>query len=227
MLGGTVTYPYILTSKLCMRDTDPARGYVIATTLFCSGIATFIQTTFGIRLPVIQGATFTFLVPTLAILSLSQWQCPSDYQILASRPRNSTLRSLRYVTDEEYTEVWESRMREIQGAIIMSSLVEVAIGFTGIMGFLLRYITPLCIVPTISLIGLSLFKEATAPAGESWIIAGVWVSINIIDSTWWTSFSYYPQDLDFLVFPLSLLVLLPPSLTSSLDILSIEQSVSW
>lgn len=180
MLGGTVTYPYILTSKLCMRDGDPAKGSVIATTLFCSGVATYIQTTFGIRLPIVQGATFTFLVPTLAILSLPQWTCPSDHEIIANRfpstDRNLSFASLwrdRSVSEEEYTEVWESRMREISGAILLSSLVEVILGATGLIGFLMRFITPLSIVPTISLIGLSLFKEATAPAGESWIISGM------------------------------------------------------
>ena len=113
--------------QLCMRDSDPAKASVIATTLFCSGIASFIQTTFGIRLPVIQGATFTFLVPTLAILSLPEWQCPTDFQIIAARPRNSTFRNWRTVADAEYTEVWETRMREVQGAIILSSMVEVII----------------------------------------------------------------------------------------------------
>ena len=201
MLGGTVTYPYILTSKLCMRDTDPARGYVIATTLFCSGVASFIQTTFGIRLPVIQGATFTFLVPTLAILSLPQWTCPTDFQIIAARSRNSTFRLLRNVAEEEYAEVWQSRMREVQGAIIMSSLVEVFLGFTGIMGLLLRFITPLSIVPTISLIGLSLFKEATAPAGESWVISGITIVMVILLSqylvNWTFSIPFYTRDKGF------------------------------
>lgn len=189
MLGGTVTYPYILTSKLCMRESDPARGYVIATTLFCSGVASFIQTTFGIRLPVIQGATFTFLVPTLAILTLPQWACPTDIQIIGNRGRNSTFRGLRSVQEQEYTEVWQSRMREISGAIIASSMVEVFLGLTGLMGFLLKFITPLSIVPTISLIGLSLFKEATAPAGESWVISGLTIVLMIILSQYITKWS--------------------------------------
>ena len=172
MLGGTVTYPYILTSKLCMRDGDPAKGSVIATTLFCSGIATYIQTTFGIRLPIVQGATFTFLVPTLAILSLPQWQCPNEDTIIANRNHSERYQG-HEVTEDEYSEVWQSRMREVSGAILMSSMVEVILGATGLIGFLMRFITPLSIVPTITLIGLSLFKEATAPAGESWIISGL------------------------------------------------------
>lgn len=118
------------------------------------------------------GATFTFLVPTLAILSLPQWQCPSDDAIIASRNHSERYQGYE-VTDDEYTNVWQLRMREVSGAILMSSMVEVIIGSTGLIGLLMRFITPLSIVPTISLIGLSLFKEATAPAGESWLISGL------------------------------------------------------
>ena len=39
---------------------------------------TFLQTVIGCRLPIIQGGTFTFVTPTLAILALDKWsrQCP-------------------------------------------------------------------------------------------------------------------------------------------------------
>ena len=36
------------------RDDDPARGYIISTILFVSGIVTLLQATFGCRLPIIQ-----------------------------------------------------------------------------------------------------------------------------------------------------------------------------
>lgn len=57
----------------------------------------------------------------------------------------------------------------------MSSLFQMAIGFTGLMGFLLRFIGPLTVAPTITLVGLALFEVAAEQAGEgmvepSWII---------------------------------------------------------
>ena len=60
---------------------------------------------------------------------------------------------------------------QIQGAIMVSSVFEIVIGFTGIMGLVLQFIGPLAIVPTISLIGLSLFKEAADLASQQWYIA--------------------------------------------------------
>jgi hypothetical protein len=42
---------------------------------------------------------------------------------------------------------------------------------TGIVGVLLRYVTPLTIVPTVSLVGLSLFENAAEAASQHWGIA--------------------------------------------------------
>ena len=70
----------------------------------------------------------------------------------------------------------------------MASVFEVIIGITGVLGCLLKFITPLSIVPTISLIGLSLFKEATAPAGESWIVAIITILLVVLFSQYLTKY---------------------------------------
>jgi nucleobase transporter 1/2 len=60
---------------------------------------------------------------------------------------------------------------QIQGAIIVSSLIEVCIGALGLPGVLLKYIGPLTITPTVALIGLSGFQAAGERAGKHWGIA--------------------------------------------------------
>lgn len=57
---------------------------------------------------------------------------------------------------------------QIQGAIIVSSLLELVIGLCGLPGLLLQYIGPLTITPTVSLIGLSVFTTAGDRAGSHW-----------------------------------------------------------
>lgn len=64
---------------------------------------------------------------------------------------------------------------QIQGAILVSSLIQIVIGFSGLVGFVLKYIGPLAIAPTINLIGLSLFIEAGKKSGAHWGIAALWV----------------------------------------------------
>ena len=54
---------------------------------------------------------------------------------------------------------------------MVASLFEVVIGFTGLIGLLLRFIGPLSITPTITLIGLGLFRLAAAKAATQWWIA--------------------------------------------------------
>ena len=58
----------------------------------------------------------------------------------------------------------------------MASLFEIALGASGLIGFLLRYIGPLAIAPTITLVGLSLFRAAASFAEKNWYIALVYVT---------------------------------------------------
>ncbi|KAK1210917.1 S23A1 protein, partial [Pygoscelis papua] len=69
---------------------------------------------------------------------------------------------------------------QIQGAIVVSSLVEVAIGLLGLPGALLSYIGPLTVTPTISLIGLSVFQAAGERAGSHWGIAVLTIFLIIL-----------------------------------------------
>ena len=49
---------------------------------------------------------------------------------------------------------------------MVSALLQVVIGFTGLIGFLLRFIGPLAIAPTITLVGVALFNVAAEQAGK-------------------------------------------------------------
>ncbi len=74
MLGSTVAVPLILSEPLGI-DLETAEGLknvsiIMATMFFVSGIATLLQSTFGNRLPIIQGATFSYLAPTFAICGI-------------------------------------------------------------------------------------------------------------------------------------------------------------
>jgi nucleobase transporter 1/2 len=99
-----------------MEPDDPQKANLISTLIFVSGIVTLLQSTLGTRLPIIQGGSFSFLIPSLAILSLPEWECPV---------------TLEGLTDEEKAELWQARIREIQGAIIVSAAFELLFGLFG------------------------------------------------------------------------------------------------
>uniref|UniRef100_A0A8V0ZE71 Solute carrier family 23 member 2 n=1 Tax=Gallus gallus TaxID=9031 RepID=A0A8V0ZE71_CHICK len=132
------------------------------------------------RLPLFQASAFAFLAPARAILSLEKWKC-----------NNTDITVTNGTTELLHTEhIWYPRIREIQGAIIMSSLIEVVIGLLGLPGALLRYIGPLTITPTVALIGLSGFQAAGERAGKHWGIAMLTIFLVLL-------FSQYARNVKF------------------------------
>lgn len=172
--GSTLSVPLILAGPLCMSEDTVAVGELIASTFFMSGITTLLQTTIGIRLPIIQGVTFSFLAPTAAILNLPQWACPGNSTRDLMKVNDTTQSFFNYSLSEpelNSREVWQIRIRELQGGICVASLFQVVLGVSGLMSLILRYIGPLTITPTVTLIGLSLFEVAAAKAATQWWIA--------------------------------------------------------
>lgn len=153
MFGSTVAIPLLLAPAFGI--TDPVqKGWLIATMFFVSGITTLLQTTFGNRLPIVQGGTFSFLAPTFAICGMAA---------LAEAG-------------------WEVRIQHVQGAIIAGSIGEILIGASGVVGRLLKYVGPITIAPTIALIGLALFKFGAPEAGRHWPIGGLTIILIILFS---------------------------------------------
>ena len=64
--------------------------------------------------------------------------------------------------------------------MMVASLLEIVLGFSGLLGFLLRYIGPLVICPTISLLGLSLSSNAASMGAHQWWICLRWVGDSTI-----------------------------------------------
>uniref|UniRef100_UPI003AAA2AC8 solute carrier family 23 member 1 n=1 Tax=Centroberyx gerrardi TaxID=166262 RepID=UPI003AAA2AC8 len=178
--GGIIAIPLILAEPLCIQDNNAAKSQLISTIFFVSGLCTLLQTAVGTRLPILQGGTFSFITPTLAILALPKWQCPAPgAPVMMSLELQNGTSSLQM---ENPDEVWMSRMREIQGAILVSSLLQIVLGFSGLVGLVLRFIGPLAIAPTINLIGLSLFIEAGKKSGGHWGIAALTVCLILLFS---------------------------------------------
>ena len=149
----------------------------MSTLLFVSGIVTVLQSTLGVRLPIVQGGTFSFITPTFAILSLKQYRCPEGFAQIG----------WGNITAEEKTEEWQVRMRAIQGSICVASLLQVVMGYCGIIGIMLKYITPLTIAPSVAMIGISLFGSANKLCAGNWGISMGTVFVMVL-------FSQYLKD---------------------------------
>lgn len=134
MLGTTVLIASTLVPRMGGTNGDKAR--VIQTLLFMSALNTLLQTIIGARLPTVMGPSFAYLLPVLAVIN--------DY------------------SDEDFTS--EHRrflhsMRTIQGSMIVSSFINMFLGYGKIWGNLTRLFGPIVLVPVVCLVGLGLFMR--------------------------------------------------------------------
>jgi len=72
-----------------------------------------------------------------------------------------------------FAKTGELSMQYIAGAIILGSFVEMVIGWTGLIGKLRKFLSPVVIGPVIMLIGLALFQVGAPKAGTYWPISGI------------------------------------------------------
>ncbi|NXJ67230.1 S23A1 protein, partial [Rostratula benghalensis] len=177
--SGTIAVPFLLAESLCVGKDQLTVSYLIGTIFTCVGITTLIQTTVGIRLPLFQASALAFLVPAKSILALEKWRCPPEGTTSPPSPSPEQIYG-NWTLPLNTSHIWQPRMREIQGAIVVSSLVEVVIGLLGLPGALLSYIGPLTVTPTVSLIGLSVFQAAGERAGSHWGIATLTIFLIIL-----------------------------------------------
>ncbi|XP_049638576.1 solute carrier family 23 member 1-like [Suncus etruscus] len=106
------------------------------------------------------------------MLSLPTWKCP-EWTFNATLVNTSS---------PDFIEEWQRRIRELQGAVMVASCVQMLVGFSGLIGFLLRFIGPLTIAPTISLVALPLFDSAGNDAGLHWGISALTVFLIVLFS---------------------------------------------
>ena len=141
MFGSTVAVPLLLGPSMGMDNTQIA--ILISSVMLCSGIATFIQATFGSRLPIIQGVSFSFLAAFSFIIATVQ----AD----GGTPAES--------------------MQYIAGSILIGGIIEMTIGFSGLFGKIRQVLSPVVVGPVIMLIGLALYQFGAPMAGLSWPIS--------------------------------------------------------
>ncbi|KAI7734113.1 hypothetical protein M8C21_024396 [Ambrosia artemisiifolia] len=129
MLGSVVMISSRLVPRMGGNHEDKAR--VIQAVLFMSGLNTLVQTLIGSRLPTVMGPSFAYILSVLSIIN--------DF------------------ADEDFSserERFKHTIRAIQGALIISSFVNIIIGFSRVWG---EFTNPVIIVAYVCVVGLGLF----------------------------------------------------------------------
>ncbi|OVA17856.1 Xanthine/uracil/vitamin C permease [Macleaya cordata] len=153
ILGSLVLIPLVIVPAMGGDHEDTAM--VVSTVLFVSGVTTLLHTFFGSRLPLIQGPSFIFLAPALAIINSPEFQGLNGNN-------------------------FKRIMKELQGAIIISSAFQAILGYSGLMSIFLRLINPVVVSPTIAAVGLSFYSYGFPQVGNCLEIGAVQILTVII-----------------------------------------------
>lgn len=176
VLPWCLTMAIIMSEIACARDLETFKMELLCTTIFISGITTFIQVTVGVRIPVYQGPTQLYTVPLLALAALPEWKCP-DINLYSGS--NSSV--INGTTEMFYRqEVVYPRLNLLQGSLALAGGIHMLIGFTGTMGLLLKYIGPITIIPAIFLSGVSLYGVLVKFSETHWGISALTTFICIL-----------------------------------------------
>ncbi|KAM3342178.1 putative nucleobase-ascorbate transporter 10 isoform X1 [Capsicum galapagoense] len=131
-LGNIVLIPSIIVPQMGGGKDEKAK--VVQTLLFTSGVNTLLQSFFGTRLPLVVGGSYAYLIPITTIIQANR------FSVL----QNPKLRFMH-------------TMRNIQGALIVSSCFQILLGFLGLWRNVVRLLSPLSVAPLITLTGLGLY----------------------------------------------------------------------
>ncbi|KAG6386161.1 hypothetical protein SASPL_155052 [Salvia splendens] len=132
VLGTTVLIPTALVPQMGGGNEEKAK--VIQTLLFVTGLNTLLQTWFGTRLPAVIGGSYTFVAPTISIILSGRWDDPDP------------------ITR------FKKIMRATQGALIVASTIQIVIGFSGLWRNVVRFLSPISVVPLVFLSGFGLYE---------------------------------------------------------------------
>ncbi|KAJ8039465.1 Solute carrier family 23 member 1 [Holothuria leucospilota] len=168
--GGCFAIPLVIAKPLCFDVDRELLNQLLGTSFFVAGITTFLQSCLGTRLPIVQGCTAAYLIPVFVLLGL-QGPCPPPIT------SNSTIEERQFVKKVAY-----GRMQQIQGSLCVASLAQVLLGFTGLVGLLLRFIRPITITTTLLSITIEILPWASDSCGTHWGISSLCIFLVILFS---------------------------------------------
>ncbi|KAK9158801.1 hypothetical protein Scep_005375 [Stephania cephalantha] len=176
ILGSLILIPLVIVPA--MGGTHEDTSMVVSTVLFVAGVTTLLHSFFGSRLPLIQGPSFVYLAPALAIINSPEFQG---------------------LTGNNFKHI----MKELQGAIIISSAFQAILGYSGLMSLFLRLVNPVVVSPTIAAVGLSFYSYGFPQVGTCLEIGAVQILLVVVFSLYLRKISVFGHRI-FLIYAVPL-----------------------
>ncbi|XP_053257871.1 solute carrier family 23 member 3 isoform X2 [Podarcis raffonei] len=164
---------FIATLPGKMLNGTPCWNELLACNLFACGIATAFQCGLGTRLPLVQAPSFEFLIPAMI-------QTQHVAPILQSNGNSTEAPDICSGPDCENSRNWDQLLHEVSGAVLISALVQVALGMSGACGWITHRCGPMVLAPSLSVIGLSAYRPAALLCSENWGVALLLVLLCVL-----------------------------------------------
>nr|AKN21560.1 slc23a-1 [Schmidtea mediterranea] len=170
MCAGNAFATMIIANYLCLPDNSPIKSELISSSFFVMGISSFLQTICGCKLPIIQGASFACVLPTLSLLQMPDLKS-------CNISSNRMFQSLNLTSLEDLPLM---KIRLMNGAIMVSSLVEIIISVSGLLGILTRLISPLSLAAIYTVLSLNISESLLKMMSEQWVIGILGMIISVV-----------------------------------------------
>ncbi|XP_023578881.1 solute carrier family 23 member 3 isoform X3 [Octodon degus] len=138
---------------------------LLASSFFACGLSTVLQTWTGSRLPLVQAPSLEFLIPALLLTSQKlpmTIQTPGNASLTMHLCREPGCHS---------RELWNTSLREVSGAVVVSGLLQGMLGLLGGPGRVFAHCGPLVLAPSLFVAGLSAHREVAQFCSAHWGLA--------------------------------------------------------
>ncbi|XP_037704867.1 solute carrier family 23 member 3 isoform X2 [Choloepus didactylus] len=128
------------------------------------------------RLPLVQAPSLEFLIPALVLTS-------QKLPMAIQTPGNSSL-VLRLCGGPSChgLELWNTSLREVSGAVVVSGLLQGMLGLLGAPGCLFLHCGPLVLAPSLVVAGLSAHREVALFCSAHWGLALLLILLMVVCS---------------------------------------------
>ncbi|XP_044092114.1 solute carrier family 23 member 3-like isoform X3 [Neovison vison] len=155
----------LLLPSLPSGELSYSPAQLLASSLFSCGVSTTLQVWIGSRLPLVQAPSLEFLVPALVLTSQKlplAIQTPGNSSLVLRLCRGSGCHGLG---------LWNTSLREVSGAVVVSGLLQGTLGLLGGPGHLFPHCGPLVLAPSLMVAGFSAHREVALFCSTHWGLA--------------------------------------------------------
>ncbi|XP_075862070.1 solute carrier family 23 member 3 isoform X4 [Microcebus murinus] len=167
----------LLLRSLAPGGLSYSPSQLLASSFFSCGVSTVLQTWMGSRLPLVQAPSLEFLIPALVLTSQKlplAMETPGNSSLLLHLCRGPGCHGL---------ELWNTSLQEVSGAVVVSGLLQGALGLLGSPGHLFPHCGPLVLAPSLVVAGLSAHREVAQFCSTHWGLALLtWAPVTYLHS---------------------------------------------